>query len=480
MSLGDDYISTIKEWRPPKNVKQVEQFLGFVNYHRAFIKDLSKLATPLTELTQKKPWKWGADQQCSFEQLRHALQTAPVLTLPNKNDKFILDTDASDKAIGAELIQVQNEQERVVAYGSFTLSTAQRKYCTTRKELLAVVRFTQHFRHYLLGRKFILRTDHNSLRWLMNFWDPQGQLARWLEVLSQYDMSIAHRSGSKHVDADVLSRYQPEEPCREMSIHVDPKDLPCHGCTHCTKVHRSWAVFAREIDDTIPLGAGMVRQCSLTEPVDRKERDHLVRQFEEVQCQADAVECAVQKCITLQRSAQNVINSSATKRGYHQQMRQESESVRSRIHGLVYKLYEIPLHAGGVMQKFHEMLENQLRSSLRICEAILEKGLSRKLSHKYKSKQVKSRVSTLSLIPEEEETLQVEKPTWDPEALHSLFQLTVPTAEIEEQDPERYIEISGGKSVKVVTTRRKKELTQPKELVQLDSEIIWIIRSIER
>ena len=139
------------------------------------------------------------------------------------------------------------------------------------------------------------------------------------------------------------------------------------------------------------------------------------------------------------------------------------------------------------MQKFHEMLENQLRSYLIICEAILEKGLSRKLSHKYKSKQVKSRVSTLSLRPEEEETLQVEKrfnptrkPTWDPEALHSLFQLTVPTAEIEEQDPERYIEISGGKSVKVVTTRRKKELTQPKELVQLDSEIIWIIRSIER
>lgn len=127
-------------------------FLGSVNYHRACIKDISKLATPLTELTQKKPWKWGADQQCSFEQLRHALQTAPVLTLPNKNEKFILDTDASDKAIGAELIQVQNEQERVVAYGSFTLSTAQWKYCTTRKELLAVVRFTQHFRHYLLGR----------------------------------------------------------------------------------------------------------------------------------------------------------------------------------------------------------------------------------------------------------------------------------------------------------------------------------------
>jgi hypothetical protein len=76
------------------------------------------------------------------------------------------------------------------------------RYCTTRKELLSVVRFTQHFKHYLLGREFILKTDHNSLRWLINFKDLQGQLARWLEVLSQYSMQIQHRSGNKHVNAD--------------------------------------------------------------------------------------------------------------------------------------------------------------------------------------------------------------------------------------------------------------------------------------
>jgi hypothetical protein len=101
----------------------------------------------LAELTRKKPWKWGEEQQTAFEKLKSALQTTPVLAIPDKTGTFVLDTDASDKAIGAELIQIQNGQERVVAYGSFTLSPAQRRYCTTRKELLSVVRFIQHFIH---------------------------------------------------------------------------------------------------------------------------------------------------------------------------------------------------------------------------------------------------------------------------------------------------------------------------------------------
>ena len=124
-----------------------------------------------------------------------------------------------------------------------------------------MVRFTQHFKHYLLAREFILRTDHNSLRWLINFNDLQGQLARWLEVLSQYSMQIQHRSGNKHVNADILSRYQPEKPCLEMSIYTDPKDLPCQGCAHCTTIHRSWSTFVTEIDDTVPLGKSQSRSA---------------------------------------------------------------------------------------------------------------------------------------------------------------------------------------------------------------------------
>lgn len=124
MAIGEEYVEAIKEWKTPTNTKEVEQFLGFVNYHRNFIKGYSAIAKPLSILTGKKPFKWGMEQQEAYETLKNALQTIPVLTLPNSTDKFILDTDASDTAIGAKLLQIQDGQERVIAYGSFTLSAA--------------------------------------------------------------------------------------------------------------------------------------------------------------------------------------------------------------------------------------------------------------------------------------------------------------------------------------------------------------------
>lgn len=83
-----------------------------------------------------------------------------------------------------------------------SLTKTQRRYCVTRRELLAVVVFVQHFKQYLLGRKFIIRTDHSALRWIMSFKEPENQMARWLEILSQYDFCVVHRQGIKHGNAD--------------------------------------------------------------------------------------------------------------------------------------------------------------------------------------------------------------------------------------------------------------------------------------
>ena len=154
----------------------------------------------------------------------------PVLALPNKEDPYILDTDASDVGLGGELIQEQNGVERVVAYASVSLTPEQKRYCTTRKELLAVVRFTKQFKYYLLGRVFTVRTDHSSLTWLLRFKDPQGQVARWMEELAQYHMVVKHRAGSRHGNADGLSRMPDDlAPCEKYLAGKKIEDLPCGG-----------------------------------------------------------------------------------------------------------------------------------------------------------------------------------------------------------------------------------------------------------
>ena len=175
---------TVVNWPVPTSSKEVERFLGLVNYHRTFIKDFAELAHPLYQLTGKKEFKWGQQEQQSFDALKNVLVEPPIFSLPNNKDPFILDVDASNLAIGAELLQMQDGEEKVIAYSSFTLTPEQKNYCTTRKELLSIVRFTRQFRHYLLGKPFTVRTDHSSLTWLLRFKEPQGQLARWRSYLS--------------------------------------------------------------------------------------------------------------------------------------------------------------------------------------------------------------------------------------------------------------------------------------------------------
>ena len=128
--------------------------------------------------------------------------SAPILTHPDFGWQFILNTDASDTGLGAVLSQVDEEgRERPIAYGRQLLSKAERRYCVTRRELLAVVTFTHHFRPYLVGQSFLLRTDHGSLTWLQNFREPEGQLAQWLERLQELNFEIVHQRGQKHTNA---------------------------------------------------------------------------------------------------------------------------------------------------------------------------------------------------------------------------------------------------------------------------------------
>lgn len=200
-------IESVMSWKEPCSVKEIQSFLGLCSYYRQYIANFSHIAAPMTKLTRKNvKFIWDASCQNAFELLKEKLCTSPILAYPKPGLKYLLDTDASDLGIGAVLSQVQDGKERVIAYASKRLTLQQEKYSVTRRELLAVVTFINHFRHYLLGQKFLLRTDHGSLRWLFDFKDPRGQVARWLEVLAQYDFDIEHRPGTRHQNADGLSR----------------------------------------------------------------------------------------------------------------------------------------------------------------------------------------------------------------------------------------------------------------------------------
>ena len=250
-------------------MKDLSSFLGLTNYLREHVRDFASISAPLYALTQTGiEFKWTSEHTLAFESLKRALIGSPVLAYPTSTGEFILDTDASDQAIGAVLSQVQNDVTRVISYGSFCLSPAQRNYCTTRKELLAVVRFTRQYRHYLLGRPFLLRTDHHSLTWLMRFKQIGGQLARWLEELSQYNMIILHRSGRKHANADALSRRPSEDPvCDCYNAGADPSSLPCGGCKYCCRVHEQWEQFETDVDDVVPLAVRALTATAASSPV---------------------------------------------------------------------------------------------------------------------------------------------------------------------------------------------------------------------
>lgn len=206
-------IRKVKEWPVPMSVHEVRSFLGLASYYRRFVPDFAALASPLHKLTEKgREFHWSSECQRAFDQLRQRLIMSPILAYPTATHKFILDTDASDFGIGAVLSQSDDKGvERVIAYASRSLTKSEKNYCVTRKELLSLVHHVKHFRPYLYGQQFKIRTDHGALKWLLTFKNPEGQTARWLQVLAEYDFVIEHRPGRRHGNADALSRM----PCRQ-------------------------------------------------------------------------------------------------------------------------------------------------------------------------------------------------------------------------------------------------------------------------
>ena len=159
--------------------------LGLFSYYRKFVLHFSTIAHPLNQFLKKDAvWQWGDKQMEAFQELKLQLCQAPVLQLPNAYKPFILTTDWSHKGMGAVLSQLTEEGvEHLICYASRSCNPSEQNYSSFDGECLAVVWATNHFRAYLFGNSFTLKTDHEPLRWLMTTHKLTGKMARWRLLL---------------------------------------------------------------------------------------------------------------------------------------------------------------------------------------------------------------------------------------------------------------------------------------------------------
>jgi hypothetical protein len=202
-------VTVIKQAPRPITKKQLRSFLGLVGFYRKFVPNFAYIALPLTDLTKKgSPTKiaWDQCHELAFQTLKSALTHCPILKLPDIQDVFILQTDASDRGLGAVLLQMEQGQKLPIAYASRKLKECECKYATVEKECLAIVWAIQKFQKYLYGNQFVLETDHSPLVYLNKAKVTNPRLMRWALSLQPYRFRIQAIKGKDNVGADYLSR----------------------------------------------------------------------------------------------------------------------------------------------------------------------------------------------------------------------------------------------------------------------------------
>lgn len=192
-----DNLTAVRNFKRPVTIKEVQSFLGLCGYYRKFVKNFAFKAKALTNLIKKdQHFVWTVECKNSFQKLKNDLCSPPVLRYPNYKKMFTLTTDASNVGLGAILSQ----DGHPCCYISRPLNDAEVNYTTTEKEMLAVVWSIKRLRQYLLGRHFLIQTDHQALKWVMNVKDPCSRIIRWRLRLEEY------KKGCENKAADCMSR----------------------------------------------------------------------------------------------------------------------------------------------------------------------------------------------------------------------------------------------------------------------------------
>jgi len=224
IEIEKEKVNRVLSWPEPKNMKDIRKFLGLANYYRRFIKDFAQVARPMNVLTRKDvKWQWREEQQKAFDKLKRIFTTKPVPAAPDLDKEFRVEADTSNYATGGvSSMKGPDELWRPVTFISKSLSDTERNYEIHDKEMLAVVRCLEAWRHFLEGTttRFEIWIDHKNLKYFMKVQKLNRRQARWALYLSRFDFMLKHVPGSKMEKADSLSR----RPDWEVGVERDNED----------------------------------------------------------------------------------------------------------------------------------------------------------------------------------------------------------------------------------------------------------------
>ncbi|XP_039053116.1 uncharacterized protein LOC120195059 [Hibiscus syriacus] len=220
--MDKEKVKAIQEWPTPQNVSELRSFLGLANYYRRFVEGYSRRVKLLTDLLKKGcEWVWSKDCQEAFDDLKKVVISEPVLTFPDLEKPIVVKRDASDYAIGGVLLQ----DKHPVAFESRKLNETEARYTAPEKELLVVIHCLRIWRHYLLGSKFVVKTDNTVVSHFLTQPKLTAKQARWQEFLAEFDFNFEHKVGnaSYKVDPPTWMRVHPVFHVSNLKpFHTDP------------------------------------------------------------------------------------------------------------------------------------------------------------------------------------------------------------------------------------------------------------------
>jgi hypothetical protein len=214
VQVHQEKIQAIIDWPTPKTLTELKGFLGICSYYRNFVKGFFQLCAPLTNLIRKGAFKWSHEALLTFDKMKKVMSTCPVLSLPDFSQPFILECDASGEGVGVVLMQNRHP----IAYEIQKLRGPELLYTIYDKEMLVITHALAKFRQYLVGEKFVVRTDHKSLKYFLEKIELNERDQKWVSKIQAYNFDIEVVKGKNNVVADALSRRPSAYSMSEISV----------------------------------------------------------------------------------------------------------------------------------------------------------------------------------------------------------------------------------------------------------------------